>query len=97
MSKPLGKPEKVKEPVEIVVSTYWPTKIIKTVSIKDSKDSFSNTIHLSKQEAKYVFEQLRNIFEPDTIEVLRAPYGKISTITPNIDITTLKGSYGSGK
>lgn len=54
-----------KEPriVEIIVSTYWPTKIIKSVQIKESgKDTYRNDITLTHDDAKYVYEQLKVIF-----------------------------------
>lgn len=53
--------------VEIIVSTYWPTKIIKTVSIKrlDEKSSFHNDITLERADAQYLFEQLKGLFDPN--------------------------------
>jgi hypothetical protein len=56
---------KGKEPkkVEMIVSTYWPTKVIKSVQIKESgKDTYRNDITLSREDAKYVYEQLKVIF-----------------------------------
>lgn len=50
-------------PLEIVVSTYWPTRIIKEVQITNpSKDSWHNDITLSKAEAQYLFDQLKPMF-----------------------------------
>lgn len=53
--------------VEIIVSTYWPTKIIKTVQMKrlDEKSSFNNNITLEKKDALYLYEQLKNLFDPN--------------------------------
>lgn len=50
-------------PIEIVVSTYWPTKIIKEVTITDpTKDSWHNDITLSKAQAQYLYDQLTPLF-----------------------------------
>lgn len=50
-------------PIEIVVSTYWPTKIIKEVTITDpTKDSWHNDITLSKEQAQYLYDQLTPLF-----------------------------------
>lgn len=50
-------------PLEIVVATYWPTRIIKEVTITDpTKDSWHNDITLSKDQAQYLFDQLKPMF-----------------------------------
>ena len=50
--------------IEIVVSTYWPTKIIKSISIKESgKDVYRNDITLTAKDARYVYEQLKTIYD----------------------------------
>lgn len=50
-------------PLEIVVSTYWPTKIIKEVTVTDpTKDSWHNDITLSKAQAQYLYDQLTPLF-----------------------------------
>lgn len=56
--------------VEIVVGTYWPTRIIKTVTIKDlQKDSFRDEITLGGAEARYLYNQLKTLFgEADQVE-----------------------------
>ena len=61
------------EAVQIVVSTYWPTKIIKEVTIKDlRKDSFRDEITLGAAETKYLFSQLKVLFnESDSTEIAK--------------------------
>lgn len=55
------------ENVEIIVSTYWPTKIVKDVSIRrlDKDSHFHNDITLEKKDALYLYEQLKNLFDPN--------------------------------
>jgi uncharacterized protein YvpB len=57
--------KKEHKPIEIILSTYWPTKIIKSVCIKDPNEtsSFHSDITLSSYDAKYVYEQLKAIYE----------------------------------
>jgi hypothetical protein len=51
------------EPVTIVVSTYWPTKIIKEVNIKENrKNSYKDEITLNAADAKYLYGQLKVLF-----------------------------------
>lgn len=55
--------------VEIIVSTYWPTKIIKRVFIKNLKsEHFRKEIDFDREQAEYVLRQLQAIFEPGTVE-----------------------------
>lgn len=51
--------------LEIVVSTYWPTRIIKTVQVKNpaSESSFHNDITLSREQAEYLCNQLSPLFQ----------------------------------
>lgn len=54
-----------KEPriVEMIVSTYWPTKVIKSIQLKEvGKDTYRNDITLTREDAQYVYEQLKAIF-----------------------------------
>lgn len=53
--------------VEIIVSTYWPTKIVKDVSIRrlDKNSIMHNDITLEKKDALYLYEQLKNLFDPN--------------------------------
>lgn len=53
--------------VEIIVSTYWPTKIIKSINLKrlDEKSSFNNNITLDRKDAEYLYRQLKDIFDPN--------------------------------
>lgn len=54
-----------KEPlkVEMIISTYWPAKVIKSIQLKEAgKDTYRNDITLSAQDAKYVYQQLKAIF-----------------------------------
>lgn len=50
--------------VEIVLSTYFPTRIIKEVVIKDltSDSSFRDTVTLDRKQAKYLYEQLHILY-----------------------------------
>lgn len=51
------------EPVTIVVSTYWPTKVIKEVTIKENrKNSYKDEIILNAADAKYLLGQLKVLF-----------------------------------
>ena len=55
-------------PLEIIISTYWPTNIVKEVQITNpSKDKWHNEITLSKAEAHYLFNQLAPIFQQNTV------------------------------
>lgn len=56
--------------VEIVVSTYWPTRIIKSVNIKDqtSDSSFHSDIELTREQADYLYSQLKILFEKERSE-----------------------------
>lgn len=64
--KPVAKkPEK--EPLEIVVSHYWPTVILKSVKITvPGKDSWHNDVTLNKKEAEYLYEHLKDILKVKT-------------------------------
>lgn len=66
-----------KDKVEIVVSTYWPTRIIKSITINDltSDSSFRDTVTLDRGQAKYLFEQLTTLYGTANAEV-EAPSGK---------------------
>lgn len=59
MSKTIKSPE---DKTEIVVSTYWPTRIIKSIDIKDLSSSYNNTVTLDTGQAKYLYEQLCVIY-----------------------------------
>lgn len=49
--------------IEIVISTYWPTRIIKSVTIKDAaKSSYKDEITISAKDAKYLYEQLTDLY-----------------------------------
>lgn len=49
--------------VEIVVATYWPTRIVKEVTIKDlTRDGFRDEITISAAAAKYLTGQLQTLF-----------------------------------
>lgn len=49
--------------VEIVVATYWPTKIVKEVTIKDlTRDGFRDEITINAAAAKYLTGQLKTLF-----------------------------------
>lgn len=65
--KPM-KPEK--EPLEIIVSHYWPTTLLKSVKITiPGKDSWHNDITLTKSEAQYLHQHLTDILKaPQTID-----------------------------
>lgn len=61
MAKKLNLPPN--EAIEIVVATYWPTKIVKEVTIKDlRKDSFRDEITIDAASAKYLTGQLKTLF-----------------------------------
>lgn len=54
---------KAPQTVEIVVSTYWPTKIIKSINIKESgKETYRNSITLTASDAEYVYQQLAVLY-----------------------------------
>lgn len=50
--------------VELVISTYFPTRIIKSVSIKDltSDRHFRDEITIDRSQARYLYEQLHILF-----------------------------------
>ena len=52
-------------PLEIVVATYWPTRIIKTVQVTNTQadSTFHNQITLSKDQAEYLYNQLSPLFQ----------------------------------
>lgn len=54
----------LKTTVEIIVSTYWPTRIIKSVTIKniEEKTIFNKEVTLSAKEAKYLCQQLNSLY-----------------------------------
>ena len=63
-----GKPKTSADPtapkVELVLSTYFPTRIIKSVNIKDltSDRSFRDEVTLDRSQARYLYEQLHILF-----------------------------------
>lgn len=62
----VSKTSQSNERIEIVVSTYWPTKIIKTVQVKRlDKDHFHNDITLERGDAEYLYGQLKDLFDPN--------------------------------
>lgn len=63
MSKTAPIPEK--PDVEIIVSTYWPTRIIKSVAITNTpKEVLSQRVTLSAKQAQYLYEQLSRLYGP---------------------------------
>lgn len=56
------------EKLEIVVSTYWPTTLLKSVEIKNNTDSIYNKVNLKADEAHYLYMQLKTLFENSDIE-----------------------------
>ena len=66
MAKPKKVPETApaNEKVEITITTYWPTRIIKSIHIKDltSDSSFRDEVTLDRTQAKYLFEQLTTLY-----------------------------------
>ena len=48
--------------VEIVVSTYFPTRIIKSITIKDLSKDYNNSVTLERKDAKYLYEQLAILY-----------------------------------
>lgn len=75
------------ENVEIIVSTYWPTQIIKSVNLKrlDEKSSFNNNITLDRKDALYLYEQLHHLFDPEgkMMKAQAAPAVVLKGIKPN--------------
>lgn len=53
-----------KPKVEIVVSTFFPTRIIKSITIQDlnSDRSFRDQVTLDRSQAKYLYEQLSILY-----------------------------------
>lgn len=50
-------------PLEIIVSTYWPTRVVKDIKVTDPlKDNWHNDITLTKAQAQYLYDQLTPIF-----------------------------------
>lgn len=68
--EPMSKAAQEKKPIEIVVSYYWPTKIIKTVSIRNPNESYGHSITLTASDARYVYDQLKDLYEPDQLKQL---------------------------
>lgn len=65
MAKTVKKTDDPTKPkVEIVVSTYFPTRIIKSINIKDltSDRSFRDEVTLDRSQAKYLYEQLSILY-----------------------------------
>ena len=51
-----------KDTTELVVSTYWPTRIIKSITIRDLTETYGNSITLDRGQAKYIYEQLKTLY-----------------------------------
>lgn len=51
--------------VEIIVSTYWPTRVIRSVTIKkiEEKSIFNKEVTLSAKNAKYLCQQLNSLYQ----------------------------------
>ena len=65
----MAKTTKSNDNIEIVVSTYWPTKIIKNIYIKNNKqEHFRKEVDLERGDAQCLYEQLKDIFEPTPAE-----------------------------
>ena len=56
--------KKERKPIEIIVSRYWPTKIIKSVEINDPNSEYNQNIKLVASEARYVYDLLKELYEP---------------------------------
>lgn len=67
MAKKVNKVDPL-HPLEIVVSTFWPTQIVKEITITDpTKDNWHNDITLTKAQAQYMYDQLTPIFSKVTL------------------------------
>jgi len=62
MGKKVAATAPPEEKVELVVSTYWPTRIIKSITIKDLTSDYNNSITLDRGQAKYLFDQLNTLY-----------------------------------
>lgn len=61
--KETKKTEDKKDALEIVVSKYWPTQIVKSIDLrKNDSSSYPSTISFNRKELLYLHEQLNKIF-----------------------------------
>lgn len=83
----MGSISKSNDNVEIIVSTYWPTQIVKDVSIRrlDKDSHFHNDITLDKKDALYLYEQLHHLFDPEgkMMKAQAAPAVILKGVKPN--------------
>lgn len=57
-----------KRKTELVVSTYWPTRILKSLQIYDLTRDYGNSITLDREQSKYLYEQLKALYGDASIK-----------------------------